>query len=598
MSSGGPDINIVELARLLEQQQKTIGAIQARLHFYEEKAAQLDNMVFQMRALLQSGKGFSEILNLESLLEAFMAVCRERYNSINSAVLLRDDLDPNDISYRVRGYFGLTDTFVGANNLEEEMFLFKIPHNTGLLWQLIHQGDVFAVRDIRKLPRFETAFKKWSLGVLQSDVWIPLMRGSTVLGVLTLGECEDGSQIPESDYDFLQEIAAVAATNIDSTLKYEKNERILNNLRTLYDVNQQLANVNDFKQLTIQTLAKAVEALHAQKANMMLLNPDTERFEIKVVWGNIPRATRDAINDGKLDTRSFAMGEGVAGQAAKARKPVRVNDRSKIEQVGRNPVYCIIAVPIIYGGEVKGIMTLTNKVKDGDDGQPIIDTLSRFDEEDEQLLIQLADQAASNLNKAQLYNLSITDRLTGLFNARHFEAIFPIQLDTALRDGFPLSLAVTDIDFFKKFNDKYGHKAGDYVLQETGRLLRELARENGRDLAFRYGGEEYCLMMTKTTSRDAAQLLEKYRRRIEEMKFEYEGKQLEVTISAGIASSEEHLNTVSLFEAADKALYASKGNGRNQVRVTTSAETPVTLEELGSSTPAPKTSTPVPSPEP
>ena len=82
------------------------------------------------------------------------------------------------------------------------------------------------------------------------------------------------------------------------------------------------------------------------------------------------------------------------------------------------------------------------------------------------------------------------------------------------------------------------------------------------------------------------------------MKFEYEGKQLEVTISAGIASSEEHLNTVSLFEAADKALYASKGNGRNQVRVTTSAETPVTLEELGSSTPAPKTSTPVPSPEP
>jgi diguanylate cyclase (GGDEF)-like protein len=577
----GPDVNIVELARLLEQQQKTIGALQARLHFYEEKAAQLDNMVFQMRALLQSGKGFSEILNLESLLEAFMAVCRERYNSINSAVLLLDDLDPDDISYRVRGYFGLPDTFVGLNNLEEEMFLFKIPHNTGLLWQLIHQGDVFAVRDIRKLPRFDTAFKKWSLGVLQSDVWVPLMRGSTVLGVLTLGECEDGSQIPESDYDFLQEIAAVAATNIDSTLKYEKNERILNNLRTLYDVNQQLANVNDFKQLTIQTLAKAVEALHAQKANMMLLNPDTNRFEIKVVWGNIPRATRDAINDGKLDTRSFAMGEGVAGRAAKARKPVRVNDRGKIEQVGRNPVYCIIAVPIIYGGEVKGIMTLTNKVKEGDDGQAIIDTLSRFDEEDEQLLLQLADQAAANLNKAQLYNLSITDRLTGLYNARHFEALFAVQLDAAVREGLPFSLAVTDIDHFKKFNDKYGHKAGDYVLQETGRMLKEFARENGRDFAFRYGGEEYCLMMTKTGSRDAANLIERYRRRVEETKFEYEGKELEVTISAGVASSAEHLNTVSLFEAADKALYASKSNGRNQVRITAgAAETPLSLDEL------------------
>jgi len=575
-----PSVNIVELARLLEQQQKTIGAIQARLHFYEEKAAQLDNTVFQMRALLQSGKGFSEILNLESLLEAFMAVCRERYSSINSAVLLLDDLDPDDISYRVRGYFGLPDTFIGANNLEEEMFLFKIPHNTGLLWQLIHQGDVFAVRDIRKLPRFETAFKKWSLGVLQSDVWVPLMRGSSVLGVLTLGECEDGSQIPESDYDFLQEIAAVAATNIDSTLKYEKNERILNNLRTLYDVNQQLANVNDFKQLTIETLAKAVEALHAQKANMMLLNSETQRFEIKVVWGSIPKTTRDAINDGKLDTRSFAIGEGVAGQAAKTRRPVRVNDRAKIEQVGRNPVYCIIAVPIIYGGEVKGIMTLTNKVKEDDDGQPVIDTLSRFNEDDEQLLLQLADNAAANLNKAQLYNLSITDRLTGLFNARHFEALFAVKLDAALREGEPLSLAVTDIDHFKKFNDTYGHKAGDYVLQETGRMLKEIVRENGRDLAFRYGGEEYCLMMTQTNAREAAAIIEQYRRKIEQAEFSYEGTELKVKISAGVASSEDHLNSVSLFEAADKALYASKTNGRNQVRAMFGGEIPCTLAEL------------------
>ncbi|MCP4678341.1 MAG: diguanylate cyclase [Deltaproteobacteria bacterium] len=564
--AAAPKIDLLALTNQLEDQQKIIGSLQAQLHHFENKAASLDNMVFQMRSLLQSGKGFSEIMNLAALLDAFMAVCRERYASINSSVLLLDDLDPEDIFYRVRGYYGLNDIFQDPHGIEEEMYLFKIPHNQGLLWQLIHQGDVFAVRDMRKLPRFETAFRKWNLGVLDSDVWVPLMRGSNVLGILTLGECEDGSQIAESDYAFLEEIAAVAATNIDSTLKYEKNARILNNLRTLYDVNQQLANVNDFKQLTIETLSTAVEALKAQKANLMLYNPETERLEIKVVWGNIPAHTRDAINEGRLDTKSFAIGEGVAGLAAKTREPVRVNDRAKIEQVGRNTVYCILAVPLIYGGEVRGVMTLTNKVKEGDDGRLELDTLSRFGEDDEQLLLSLADQAAANMNKAKLYNASITDRLTGLNNARHFESRFGQLVEQSHEEGSPLCLAVTDIDHFKKFNDTYGHKAGDFVLQETAKLLGKMVREDSMDQCFRYGGEEFCMVLPDTEMSDAVRVLEDYRKQIESAKFDWDGQELKVSVSIGLADSIQFKHSISLFEAADKALYASKDNGRNQVQ--------------------------------
>ncbi len=557
-------IDLEGLVNKLEDQQKMIGALQVQLRHIEDKAATLDNLVFQMRALLQSGKGFSEILDLSTLLEAFMAVCRERYASINSAVLLLDDLDPENVFYRVRGYFGLPDNFIDEHDIEEEMFLFRIPHNQGLLWQLIHQGDVFAVRDMRKLPRFETAFRKWNLGVLQSDVWVPLMRGSSVLGILTLGECEDGSQIAESDYAFLEEIAAVAATNIDSTLKYEKNARILNNLRTLYDVNQQLAQVNDFKQLTIEILATAVEALKAQKANLMLLNPETERLEIKVVWGNIPESTRDAINEGRMETKSFALGEGVAGRAAKTRKPVRVNDRSKIDQMGRNVVYCIISVPLIYGNEVKGVMTLTNKVKEGEEGNLELDTLSRFGEDDEQLLLSLADQAAGNLNKAVLYSASITDRLTGLHNARHFESRFAELVDKSQKAELPLCLAVTDIDHFKKFNDTYGHKAGDFVLHETAKIFQQTVREGTPDQCFRYGGEEFCMTLPETPMEDAVKTLEEFRKNIEAATFDWDNQELKVTVSIGLSCSDEHTHAISMFEGADRALYASKSNGRNQ----------------------------------
>ncbi len=562
LPSSGLDASV--LLNLLEEQQKTIGELQVKLHHTEEKAANLDNRVFQMRALLQSGKGFSQIMNLSNLLDSFMAVCRERYASINSAILLLDDLEPHAIFYRVRSYYGLPDTFWDKSNVEEELYMFKIPHDSGLLWQLIHQGDVFAVRDMRKLPRFETAFKKWNLGALQSDVWVPLIRGSDVLGILTLGECEDGSQISESDYSFLEEIAAVAATNIDSTLKYEKNERILSNLRTLYDVNQQLSNVNDFKRLMKDTLSTAVEALSAQKANLMLYNPESNRLEIKVVWGNIPEATRNAINDGTLETKSFAIGEGVAGMAAETRAPVRINDRTKIEQVGRHAVFCILSVPIVHGNEVEGVITLTNKVKRNEYGETVIDPLSRFGEDDEQLLLSLARQAAVNLNKARLYSASITDRLTGLNNTRHFETRLNDLLEKSEQESKTLCLAIVDIDHFKKFNDKYGHKAGDLVLQKTAEIIHKLENIKHYE-AFRYGGEEFCVLMPDTSLDEAINQMDQIRKEVEAAEYEWDNEKLKVCISVGISDSKDYPASLAIFESADKSLYTSKTNGRNVV---------------------------------
>lgn len=541
-----------------------LATVATQLDYFRNKAIELDEIVFSLRALLQSGKGFSELMNIEELLEAFMAVCRERCGAESSAVLLRDDLDPDQVHYRVRAFHNLDGGYVAGDGVEEELYLFTFPEDRGLLWQLIRQGDVFSVEDMRGMPRFKVAWQKWNLSVLKSEVWCPLIMGDQVLGVLTLGQPSDG-RIPESDFTFLSEIASVASTNIDSTLKYEKNSRILKNIRTLYDINQQLANVNDFKRLTIETLSTAVDAMDAQKANLMLLNADSGRLEIKVVWGNLPVATRDAINEGRFETRSFAIGEGVAGMAAQSRTPVRINHRSKIEQVGKNTVHCILSVPLVYGGEVMGVMTMTNKVVESD-GKMILDPLGRFTDDDAQLALGLADQAAVNLHKARLYDSSITDRLTGLKNARHFEEQLAHALDTVGGDG-PLTLAITDIDHFKRFNDTYGHKAGDHVLAETARLLKLACRSGSTDEAFRYGGEEFCMLLRGTDDDTTAVVLDRWRQTVEDTEFVYDGQTMRVQVSVGICQLPAGgASGKDLFEWADHALYSAKESGRNQVR--------------------------------
>ncbi|OED35642.1 hypothetical protein AB833_29605 [Chromatiales bacterium (ex Bugula neritina AB1)] len=540
--------------------------VEDELTYYRKKAIHQDILIFEMRALLQSGKGFGDILNLPELLENFMAVVREKYGSINSTVLLRDDLDPGNNYYRVKSFSGLDPEFLLSDGSTESLYMFKFPQNNGLLWQIIRQGNVFSVRDLQRDPRFDTAWQQWHLGILHSDLWCPLIKNGEVLGILTLGEKHDGNQISEDEYPFLQELASIATTNIDSTLKYEKNHRILRNIQTLYDVNQQLANVNDFKRLCIETLSTAVDAVSAQKGNLMLLNKTTGKLEIKVVWGNIPRHVRDDINNGITATKSFNLGEGIAGQCAAERKPIRKNDKKYIEQIGKNVVYCICCVPLMRGDEVEGVIALTNKVRTDKEGVRMLDQIGRFSEEDLSLCQGLADHAAVNLHKSRLYNKSITDQMTGLYNTRHFEDTLVTQLDEASRTGKPLCLAVSDIDHFKKFNDTHGHKAGDAVLKTVARVMESCIRPDSDDHVFRYGGEEFCMLMPETDPEEAAELMELYRKRIESLVVTHAGKDMSVTVSIGISCApKDSKDEKKLFELADECLYVAKENGRNQV---------------------------------
>jgi diguanylate cyclase (GGDEF)-like protein len=572
--AGGPRTNIrpaEELAGKIPPSRPQPSTESDRYHrdlgFYRQKAIEQDIEIFEMRALLQSGKGLSNILNLKQLLDTFMAVVREKYSAVNTSVLLRDDLDNSQDYFRIKAHHGLDDSFKHPSGMIESIYMFRFPKNNGLLWQLIQQGNVFSVRDMQGGPRFRHAWEQWRLETLRSDIWCPLIKSGEVLGILTIGERADGSQIPDSDYAFIQELASIAITNIDSTLKYEKNARILKNIQTLYDVNQQIANVNDFKKLCIETLDKAVDVLMTQKGNLMIYNKLTKKLEIRVVWGNITPKVRDEINNGLVETKSFELGEGVAGLCAQTKKPVRVNDRTQIPQVSQQEVFCIASVPILYGNDLEGVITMTNKVTIDESGNRHLDPLGRFTEEDISLLMGLADQAAVNLNRTRLYSQSITDRMTGLFNSRYFEQAYYERVAESVQSGEPLTLAIADIDFFKAFNDTHGHVVGDEVLKYVAKLFAATVRPGTQDEAYRYGGEEFCMLLPNTGPAEAMEVLELFRRRVEAEPLLHLDKQLVVTVSIGLATCLlDGTECKDLFEKADETLYRSKHEGRNQVR--------------------------------
>jgi diguanylate cyclase (GGDEF)-like protein len=210
---------------------------------------------------------------------------------------------------------------------------------------------------------------------------------------------------------------------------------------------------------------------------------------------------------------------------------------------------------------------MTNKVMVDEDGNKVLDPLGRFTEEVISLLLGLADQAAVNLNKTRIYSQSITDRMTGLHNGRHFEQVFFDQTCDSIKDNKPMALAIVDIDRFKLFNDQHGHSAGDEVLKHVAKIFESCVRPGTGDIAFRYGGEEFCMLLPQTSAVDAMNVLENFRAKVEATKLRHGDKDLEVTVSVGLASSIlDGADTKVLFERADEALYACKNGGRNQVR--------------------------------
>lgn len=377
-------------------------------------------------------------------------------------------------------------------------------------------------------------------GFLESIILGPV--GALVKGVdaVSVGDFSHRIEVPTGD-----ELGQLA----------DAFNRMTHNISVLYNVSNAMNFIADTDKLLNLILDKALEALRAERGSIMLLDDAGDHLQVKVVRGLSAPSYRFV---------KIPLGSGVAGQVAKTGKHLIVNSGSQDprfksfqqSQESERKVRSLLCVPLQMEEKTLGCINVVNKSSGGD-----------FNEDDAKLLTVLASQAAVTLNKARLYEESITDGLTKLFIHRYFQVRLDEELKRARRYAAKVSLVMLDIDHFKALNDSHGHQQGDIVLRQTAQLVRESIREN-LDIACRYGGEEFTIIMPETERGGAFTVAERLRKKVEATDFPGQGEPVKVTISLGVAQfPDDSPDKNSLIRRADIALYHSKENGRNRTSV-------------------------------
>ena len=225
------------------------------------------------------------------------------------------------------------------------------------------------------------------------------------------------------------------------------------------------------------------------------------------------------------------------------------------------PPLSYACLPLVSLGELLGLLYVQQASTDragGFDPNAAAVTLRSAAEHISLAIANLATREA-------LREQATRDKLTGLYNRHYLSARFDQELPRARRDRACVAVVLLDIDHFKRFNDTFGHAAGDHVLRELGAVLRHAARAS--DVPCRYGGEEFILFMPGASREIAAERAEDVRVAVKAMQLEWEGQSVgTVTVSAGVAAFPEDGDAAeALLRAADQALYRAKELGRDRV---------------------------------
>ncbi|MBI4575611.1 MAG: GGDEF domain-containing protein [Planctomycetes bacterium] len=323
-------------------------------------------------------------------------------------------------------------------------------------------------------------------------------------------------------------------------------------VRSLSLISQAINSSVSLEQVLRLIAIEAVGLVDADVCAIMLLDDTRQRLVFCETYG----LTREEV-----ERISFRVGEGIAGWVAERGLPALVDDVSldarwvpKDDQA--TATRSLLCVPMEVAERPIGVINLSHSQKTG-----------AFDEADKDVVILLANHIAQNIEKYRLYELSITDPLTGVFNYRYFQHQLEKEFKRVRRYKGELAVVMVDIDHFKRLNDTRGHPAGDRVLREMAEVLRGNVREV--DTLARYGGEEFVVVLPATGRSGAVEIAERICNTIDDHPFRGDGSgtgTLHVTVSLGGAVwTPDVVRRDELVRRADSALYQAKKEGRNRV---------------------------------
>lgn len=332
-------------------------------------------------------------------------------------------------------------------------------------------------------------------------------------------------------------------------------KRTVEQLAAYNEIARALTSTLEMREVLALVMQKVSQLLTPESWSLLLEGPDGQLgFEICV----------GPASEGLKGLR-IPKGEGIAGAvfaSGQARLVADVREdpdfSTRFDLASKFQTRSVVAVPLVARGKVLGVIELVNG-----EGAP------GFSDDDLRALSAIADYAAIAIENARNFRrvqeLTLTDEHTGLFNARHLTAELEREVARSERFQRPVSLIFLDLDHFKRINDSRGHLVGSATLRAVGKVIS--AQVRGVDLAFRYGGDEFAILLLETSVSGAISTAERLRKALQEGRFNVGGgPSLALTASFGLATFPDHAGDArSLLEAADQAMYAAKHAGRNRV---------------------------------
>lgn len=333
-------------------------------------------------------------------------------------------------------------------------------------------------------------------------------------------------------------------------------QRAVGEVAIFHELGKALTSSLQLDQVLRTIMEKIDEFLRPDTWSLLLVDEAKEELYFELAVGKGAQALKDV---------RIKMGQGIAGWVAQQGKAVIVPDVSqdtrffsKVDEKTKMETQSIVAVPVRFRDHCLGVIELINCV--GPQG---------FHERDLALLEALADFAAIALENARhvqrIHELTITDDCTNLYNARHMNFILETEIYRSQRYGFEFALVFIDLDHFKNVNDTHGHLMGSKLLAEIGQVIKAHCRLI--DFPFRYGGDEFVVLLPQTSKENACIVARRLHRLIREIVWlKDEDLNVRITASIGVAAYPTDSRTkVELLHLADEAMYLVKNTSRDGV---------------------------------
>jgi diguanylate cyclase (GGDEF)-like protein len=417
---------------------------------------------------------------------------------------------------------------------------------------LKRENRYFNVENLDILPEFRGmwAEEKKGLGALDVELLFPLISRGNLIAVLALGKKESGRYSVE-DVNLVETVATQVAASLEKEYFQEelrKREQELALINRLSNVITSSLNIGDVYGAFIAELKQVVDV---NWATIALIEGDEARFEVLSTEVGSTWQAGEKIPLKGTGTEWVADNKKALVESDLT-KNARFNTGEEHLKWG---IRSIVYLPLMVKNEAIGSLVIASR-------KPNVYTPRQV-----LLLERLASQIAMSVENGRLYakaeQRARVDELTGLFNRRHFDENLKMEIDRHARYRSMLSLILLDLDFFKAYNDTQGHTAGDKVLELIGRSLNGALRTT--DLAFRYGGDEFAIILPQSASNDAFIVAERVRGRIAA---EMSKRDIKISASLGLASwPSDGVISDELVNASDRALYYAKETGGNRTCV-------------------------------